>query len=97
VVGDMLVKECQDFIYTFCKQMLSHLLGHRICFIWWKWALMRILSLLPGGQCAKRSVGNTHKYQERGQLPARRPFVRKDDLLHLRSDYQRMFTFLLGI
>lgn len=74
-------KGCQDFIYTFCKQMLSYLLGHKTCFTWWKWTLMRILSLLPGYQCAKRSDGNTHEYQEPGVLPARRPFVRKDDLI----------------
>ena len=84
MVGDMHVKGCHDFIYTFCKQMLSHLLGHRIRFIWWKWTLIRILSLLPGDQCAKRSVGDTHEYQEPGVLPARRPFIRIDDMLQPR-------------
>jgi hypothetical protein len=58
---------------------------------------MRILSLLPGDQCAKRSVGNTHQYQESGQFSACRPFVRIDEVLHLRSGYQRMFAFLLGL
>ena len=42
---------------------------------------MRILSLLPGYQCAKRSDGNAHEYQEPGIFPARPLFVRKDDLL----------------
>jgi hypothetical protein len=42
---------------------------------------MRILSLLPGDQCVKRSIGDTHQYQEPGVLPARRPFVRIDDML----------------
>ena len=32
MVGDMHVKEFQDFIYTFCKQMLSYLLGHKKLF-----------------------------------------------------------------
>jgi hypothetical protein len=58
---------------------------------------MRILSLLPGDQCANSSVGDTHQYQEPGVLPARRPFIRIDDVLHLRSGYQSIFTFLLGL